>query len=751
MQKRVIALTLVFALLLTSFGLMLGLNDVQGAKLYGGEGKVDNVIFMIPDGFSAAYATNYRWFKGDTPIWDDLLVGMVKTHSANSEVTDSAAAGTAFATGEKTNNGMISVSPDGKELETILEASKKAGKSTGLVATSTITHATPAVFASHVASRANEADIAPQMLERVDVLLGGGKKFFLPKSEGGEQAEKNLITEAKNNGYQFVETRGELQSVKGKKLLGLFAADGMAPELDRKRTEQPSLAEMTAKAIDVLDQNKKGFFLMVEGSQIDWAGHAHDAAWAMKDTEAFEDAVKEAIDYAKKDGRTLVVTVGDHDTGGMSVGGYGEYAAKLHVLREVSATGNYMATQLDKERSNVKEVVKKYANIELTDEEIERIQSAKNPANAINDLISQRALVGWSSSAHTGVDVQLYAFGPQSTMFSGLIDNTDIPKLMAKAMNIEFGHIGKPDRPSLTRISGKDRYTTSIALSDHVPDHTLDTVILASGRDFPDALAGGTLVKALNGTVLLIDPNSKQLNDHLVQTIQRVLKSNGRILLLGGERAISKRVEQQLNKAFKDTLTVERLYGKNRQETAIAIAERVNKHPEHVFFVSGNDFADALSIIPYANKSSSPILLNASERGLDNAVKTYLNELKVSKATVIGGTAAVSDAVIEQLEKLGVKTERVSGKNRFLTALEVARKYYPNTDRIAIVNGSNFSDALSASRITYDMDMPVLLSSSGQLHPQVQQYIEQSDVKEVILVGGTEALDDRILDFLDDK
>jgi len=148
--------------------------------------------------------------------------------------------------------------------------------------------------------------------------------------------------------------------------------------------------------------------------------------------------VEVAMDFAKKDGRTLVVIVGDHDTGGMSVGGYGQYDANLEVLRAVSATGNYMAAQLDKDRRNVKEVVKKYAGIELTDEEAKVIQSANQPSNAINEIISERALVGWSSSAHTGVDVPLYAFGPHADRFAGLIDNTDVPKIMAKAMKIEL-------------------------------------------------------------------------------------------------------------------------------------------------------------------------------------------------------------------------------------------------------------------------------------------------------------------------
>ena len=295
-------------------------------------GKAKNVIFMVPDGYSAAYATNYRWYKGEESIMDSMLVGMHRTYSANSEVTDSAAAGTAFATGVKTNNGMISTSPDGKELKTILQTVEEEGKATGLVATSTITHATPAVFASHVATRADEAGIAPQLLENgVDVLLGGGKNYF-PDS---------LLNEAKKDGYDVIDNKSGLtEAKKAEKLIGLFADKGMAPELDRDETNEPSLKEMTTAAIEVLKKDKDGFFMMVEGSQIDWAGHAHDAAWAMKDSEAFEQAVEAAVEFAKRDGNTLVVIAGDHETGGMSVGGYGQYDAKLEILHDVTATGS---------------------------------------------------------------------------------------------------------------------------------------------------------------------------------------------------------------------------------------------------------------------------------------------------------------------------------------------------------------------------------------------------------------------------
>ncbi|WP_255450579.1 alkaline phosphatase [Alteribacillus sp. YIM 98480] len=139
-----------------------------------GNEKVENVIYMIPDGFDANYATNYRHYKEEgEPVWDNFLTGMMKTESADNKVTDSAAAGTAMATGEKTDNGMISMTPDGEELESVLNQSEEAGMSTGLVATSTITHATPAVFGANIDDRDKEAEIAPQLIDNVDVLLGG--------------------------------------------------------------------------------------------------------------------------------------------------------------------------------------------------------------------------------------------------------------------------------------------------------------------------------------------------------------------------------------------------------------------------------------------------------------------------------------------------------------------------------------------------------------------------------------------------
>ncbi|MFC2949222.1 alkaline phosphatase [Virgibacillus sediminis] len=410
------------------------------------EQEVENVIYMIPDGFNTDYAANYRMFKGEEAVWDEHLKGMFSTYSASSNITDSAAAGTAMATGVKTNNGTIGLDADGNEVETILETLKQEeDKSAGLVATSAITHATPAAFASHNESRNNETEIASDLLENeVDVLLGGGKNNFLPESEGGNQPEDNLLEQAQDQGYQFVETPEALSEAdvdveEGEKLLGLFADGALSPEVLRDEAEEPSLAEMTETAISTLEQDEDGFFLMVEGSQIDWAGHDNDAGWAMTDVAAFEQAVEEAIEFAEEDGETLVVVAGDHETGGMTVGANGSATANPEVLRDITATGDYMASELNEDRSNVADVLNTYTGFDLTDEEIQFIQEADDAATAINQVVSDRANIGWTSTNHTGVDIQVYAYGPGADEFSGYHDNTDLPKIIADVLDVEFG------------------------------------------------------------------------------------------------------------------------------------------------------------------------------------------------------------------------------------------------------------------------------------------------------------------------
>lgn len=393
---------------------------------------VKNTIFLIPDGFSTAYADSYRLYKEDgLPVWDEyqMLSGMISTHSADSMITDSAAAGTAFATGIKTNNGVIGLSPDGEKLQTIVDLAGQAGKKNGLVATSTITHATPAAFATSVEGRNDYEGIAKQLVqhEHLDVLLGGGRDQFLAPEHGGIREDGvDLIQEAEQNGFTYMETKRNLLSAEtdpSKKYLGLFADEALEPDFGPLPTE-PSLAEMTSFAIDHLSQSEEGFFLMVEGSQIDWAGHDNDAAYAMKDSQAFEEAVKVALEFAKEDQETLIVMAGDHDTGGLSIQPNDEF--KPGNLQHVKMTGEDMLALVDRQYSNLEEVLTEQTSMSFTTEELDQIKNHKEPKLAINTLISEKAGMAWTSNDHTAIDVPIYAYGPKASLFNGQLDNTDV-------------------------------------------------------------------------------------------------------------------------------------------------------------------------------------------------------------------------------------------------------------------------------------------------------------------------------------
>ncbi|HEX2999381.1 MAG TPA: alkaline phosphatase, partial [Armatimonadota bacterium] len=261
-----------------------------------------NVILMIGDGMGPSQvelARNYsvQILKKPLQITEVAAAGHMGvsfTRSANALVTDSAAGATAFASGHKTNNGMISELPDGKSLPTILELARDHGKRTGIVATATVTDATPACFASHVAARGKDQDIAAQMLAaKPDVLLGGGTDSFLPKAAGGHRDDdRNLETDARAEGYTVVSTRQELARASGK-VIGLFGSGNLSSELvrEQEKPNQPRLAEMTEKALQLLSGDKRGFFLMVEGSQIDKRCHSNDVTGALHETLAFDDAV----------------------------------------------------------------------------------------------------------------------------------------------------------------------------------------------------------------------------------------------------------------------------------------------------------------------------------------------------------------------------------------------------------------------------------------------------------------------------
>jgi len=347
---------------------------------------IRNVILCIGDGMGLSQVALARakatGLGGKLTIERLPVTGLVRTHSANSCVTDSAAAGTALACGVKTNNGMIGVTPDEQGYCTILEAAQGKGMATGVVVTSTITHATPASFTAHVKSRKMEDKIAEQLLaNRVNVILGGGRKFFLPKSDrdSARKDEVNLMASAREAGYLCIETADALRSAHGPHILGLFQLDAL-----KTTGPEPSLAVLTQKAIQVLKrvnresiEKKSGFFLMVEGSQIDWACHANDAKAAVRQVLLFDQAVEAAVDFALRDGHTLVIVTADHETGGLTLAGGGN-----------------------------------------------------------EDKGDAEFTVRWSTKGHTGTPVPIYALGPSASQFAGVCDNTDIPKRIARLLGL---------------------------------------------------------------------------------------------------------------------------------------------------------------------------------------------------------------------------------------------------------------------------------------------------------------------------
>jgi len=459
--QRLLSLVLIIALLASTFLV------VTPAKA--GSDVVKNVIILVGDGMGSAHTTLARWYKGSPLALDEMVSGAVRTYSAESLITDSAPAATAFATGFKSNDkligilpftvtvpGLAPVSPKDhyKPVATLLEGAKLLGKATGIIATSNVQHATPAAFTSHWHDRNDYNEIAKQQVyQQIDVVLGGGKKYLLPKELGGTRKDGlNLLEELKSMGYKIVTNTEELLQVEANKLWGLFADDAMAHDFDRDPAKEPSLAQMTNKAIEILSKDPDGFFLFVEGSQIDWASHANDPIGVISDTLAFDEAVKVALEFAKKDGQTLVVAFSDHGNGGMSIGNKASdhiytklsYAQVIEPLRRARLTGKGVEAKLNADRNNIVEVMAQYYGIsDLTPEEIEAIRQAK-PGSlnyVIGPMLSRRSYIGWTTNGHTGEDLFLYSYGPAK--LSGTLENTEIARRIATAMGLDLARLSQ--------------------------------------------------------------------------------------------------------------------------------------------------------------------------------------------------------------------------------------------------------------------------------------------------------------------
>ena len=442
--KKVLPVAVLSTVAMGSLIGTVGNTSVQAQVENNNNADIKNVIFLIGDGMGVSYTSAYRYFKDnhntpevETTEFDKYLVGQQMTYPEDPEqnITDSASAATAMSAGVKTYNAAIAVDNDKSKVKTVLEAAKEKGKATGLVATSEITHATPAAFGAHNENRKNMNAIADDYYNelingkhKIDVLLGGGKTNF-------ERPDVNLADAFKKDGFSYVTNKEQLLKDKNNQILGLFATGGLPKMIDRTE-DIPSLEEMTTSAIDRLNKNKNGFFLMVEGSQIDWAGHDNDIVGAMSEMEDFEKAFKAAIEFAKKDKHTLVVATADHSTGGFSIGANGIYNWFGKPVQAAKRTPAFMADEIAK-GADVEKTLKSYIDqnlLPLTDAEIQSVKNAGKKSSdistAIKTIFNKRSYTGWTTGGHTGEDVPVYAFGPSKERFAGQVDNTDHAKII---------------------------------------------------------------------------------------------------------------------------------------------------------------------------------------------------------------------------------------------------------------------------------------------------------------------------------
>lgn len=451
-----------------------------------------NVILMISDGFGPASETYARQYYSeilangaydDVLPLDSILVGSSRTRSSNSLITDSAAGATAFACGIKTYNNAIGVDPDAEACGTIFESAHRMGYKTGMVVTSRVTHATPASFSAHVPHRSMEAEIALQQIgnysigRSVDLMFGGGRCEFLPQSKGSSCRMDDIDAYglARDKfGWNIVH---DINATAGAKLplMGLFADDHMDFEIDR--TSQPSLAEMTKQALDILtakvnarkkNKHHRGFLLMVEGSRIDMAAHSNDPAGHVHEILAYQNAIKVVKKFVNKHPGTVLISVSDHETGGLTVGRqvtpeYPTYEWHPEFVAPVRHSTEYLTalwisyTGVDKETFLNETIIKQGLGIQdATPAEVQELLnfdphdvfSAEQFMYALGDLVSKRALIGWSTHGHTSVDVNLYVYegknrGKIVDRLSGSNENIDIGKTIIDYLGLDLDSITK--------------------------------------------------------------------------------------------------------------------------------------------------------------------------------------------------------------------------------------------------------------------------------------------------------------------
>jgi alkaline phosphatase len=435
---------------------------------------IKNVILMIPDGTSTSVLSLTRWCewykdRSRTKLAiDPYICGMVNTHSSNAPIGDSGPTSTWYSTGEPSQTGFIGMYPpkDANDLVpidssrayqplfTVLEGAKLSGKKTGLVFTCEFPHATPADFSAHWYDRQDYDVIGKQMVHNgIDVVFGGGTKYL------GKEARTTLV----NRGYEVIEDIARFRRADekaGAKLWALLSETDLPYDLDRNPARTPSLGEMTAKALRVLSKGNTGFFLLVEGSKIDWAAHANDPVAVISEFAAFDRAVDTAIAFAKKNGETVVVICPDHGTGAISMGnrasniGYDKLTINqicepiVRCKTTVAGLADMLLQKFRDDSAFIQKTINKCnPALVLSYPEIRAIINGCNKARRGNksreeltkslaDIITSRSFIGFSTKGHTGEDVFFAAYDPRATAPTGVLKNGAVNRYLSEALGL---------------------------------------------------------------------------------------------------------------------------------------------------------------------------------------------------------------------------------------------------------------------------------------------------------------------------
>lgn len=463
-----------------------------------------NVIFMVVDGMAISVPTMVDHMRlirdGRRSPWmtkvndPGFRWGWMDTRSLSSVVTDSAAASCAWASGRNLWNGALNMYPDGTELTPICRIMSNAGVRCGLVTTTTITHATPAGFAVNSPTRDAQPLIAEMYLNAgVDVLLGGGDRFFNPDFRR-DATVRDLYAEYERQGWRVVKDRDSMRAVSGQgKLLGIFSESHIPYYVDRLNNPElaaktPTLAEMSMKAIDVLKGGRNGFFMQIEGGRVDHAGHGNDPAGLFYDQVEFEDAFEAVMNFAREDRETLVIVTSDHACGGPALNGMGSgYEASnrgMEVLANMKASYETLLPAMGSSPTpaHVQDVVKTMLGVELTTDEATAVADARrgqgpfqvspfyrSMSATLGVVLGNHCALTWTSGNHTSDHVITTAFGPGADQMPAMIQNTSFFDMMLAAKGLRW------ENPRMTyEEAARARARNQAALISSIAAHHLD-------------------------------------------------------------------------------------------------------------------------------------------------------------------------------------------------------------------------------------------------------------------------------------